>query len=175
MEAEPDAVVGHAVLGVVVGPDLLAALGRADLLPALLRDGLSLLALGALQQVGAENAHRLLAVLELRPLILAGHDDARGEVLDAHSGLDLVDVLAAGAARAVGPDLEFIRAALDVHLFRLGQDGHRPGGSVDPPGRFCHRHPPNPVDPALVLQAAVRALSGDPEDDLLEAANPGRA
>jgi hypothetical protein len=63
--------VGDALVGEVVGADLLAAFARADL-------GASLLvALGAnplllhLVQARPQDSHRSLAVLQLRPLVLA--------------------------------------------------------------------------------------------------------
>jgi hypothetical protein len=42
----------------------------------------------------------------LRALVLALDDDARRQVRDAHGGVGLVDVLAAGAGGAVGVDAQ---------------------------------------------------------------------
>ena len=72
-----DAVVGDPVLGEVVGADLLRALARADL-RAPRRVELGPLALElALVEPRAQDAHRLLAVLQLRLLVLHRDDDAR--------------------------------------------------------------------------------------------------
>ena len=53
-----------------------------------------------LVELGLEHLHRGGAVLVLAALVLAGHDDARGQVAEAHRRLGLVHVLAAGAAGA---------------------------------------------------------------------------
>src|SRR3546814_8426829 len=65
---------------------LLHALDRIELLQAL-----QALLLG---ELGLEHPHGLRSVLELRPLHLARHDDARREVREADSRRRLVDVLA---------------------------------------------------------------------------------
>src|SRR3546814_16838146 len=67
---------------------LLHALDRIELLQAL-----QALLLG---ELGLEHPHGLRSVLELRPLHLARHDDARREVREADSRRRLVDVLATG-------------------------------------------------------------------------------
>ncbi len=89
--------VGEAVLREVVGADLLAAVAGAYLLLAVL--GLELVdALGFdLVEAGAEDAHGLLAVLDLGFFVLAGDDGLRGQVRDADGGVGGVDGLAAGA------------------------------------------------------------------------------
>ena len=58
-----------------------------------------------LVQPGAQDLHGHRAVLVLRALVLAGHDDPGRQMGDAHRGVGLVDVLPAGAAGAVGVDL----------------------------------------------------------------------
>src|SRR5439155_15139110 len=71
-----DAMVGDAVLGKVVGADLLRTLTAADLRTALLRE-LRLLALALeLVQACAQHPHRLHLVLKLRLLVLHRDDDA---------------------------------------------------------------------------------------------------
>src|SRR5690242_2631961 len=80
---QADPVVGHAVLGEVVGPDLLGAVARADLgLAARSLAGELALALG-LEDARAQDLHRLRAVLDLRALVLASDDDAGRQVGDA--------------------------------------------------------------------------------------------
>src|SRR3990172_9201520 len=93
-----DAVVGHPVLGEVVGTYLLGALAGADLGAAGRLDLLALPALLDIEDAGAEDGHRLVAVLELGALVLADGDDAGGDVGDADGGGVLLDVLAAVAA-----------------------------------------------------------------------------
>src|SRR5437870_13326143 len=62
---DADAMVGHAVLREVVGPDLLGALPRSDLFPSGLGLLLVLTVLRLLQQSRTEVPHGLLLVLEL--------------------------------------------------------------------------------------------------------------
>ena len=57
----------------------------------------------------------------LRALVLARHDDAGRQVRDAHRRVGDVDVLAAGAARAVGVDAQVLLVDLDVDV--VGSSG----------------------------------------------------
>src|SRR5579872_2707455 len=102
VEGELDAVVGHAALREVVGADALGAIAAADLQAARLRLGALLLLLLGRQQPCLEERERAGAVLVLRALVLALHHDAARQVGDAHRGVGLVDVLAAGARGAKG-------------------------------------------------------------------------
>ena len=56
------------------------------------------------------------AVLVLRALALAGHDDAGRKMGDAHGGVGRVDMLAAGAGGAIGVDLAIAFIDLDIDL-----------------------------------------------------------
>src|SRR4029450_1789141 len=85
------------LLGAAAALHLVASSGRQ-----LLRLPLTL----GLEKTRAENAQRLLLVLELALLVLAGDDEAGGQVSDADGGVGRVDRLAAGAARPVHVDLE---------------------------------------------------------------------
>ena len=49
------------------------------------------------------------------------HDDAGRQVGDAHGGFRLVDVLAAGAARADHVDAQVLGLDIDIDLLGLGQ------------------------------------------------------
>ena len=156
---EPDAVVGHPVLREVVGADLLRARARADLrqplrrLLGLLRRQL------ALEQPRAQHAHRPVAVLELRLLVLHRDDHAGRLVRDAHGRVGRVDRLPARARGAVDVDLQVVRVDLHVHLLGLGQHRDRRGRGVDAALRLGLGHPLHPVRAALVLEHAVRALA----------------
>ena len=83
-----------------------------------------------LVETRAQDLHRHRPVLVLRALVLAGDDDAGGQVRDAHRRIGLVDVLAAGAARAVGVDAQILVADLDLDLvldLRVDEDGGERG------------------------------------------------
>src|ERR1043166_192874 len=77
---ETDAMIGNAPVGEVVGADLLAAVATAHL--AAPRLGLSRLLplLLDLEQLGLQHLERLLLVLELATLVLAGDDNAGWDV-----------------------------------------------------------------------------------------------
>ena len=66
------------------------------------------------EQLAAQHAHGRLAVLDLGALVLALHHGLGGDVGDAHGGVGLVDVLAAGAGRAVGLHPQVLLVDLQV-------------------------------------------------------------
>jgi hypothetical protein len=88
----------------------------------------------------SEELHRAFAVLQLRAFLLACDDDARGFVGDAYRGLGLVDVLSAGALRAVRIDLEVGRVDLDLDGIVAVDVWIRPLASVT--GTRCTRWTP---------------------------------
>src|SRR6188472_4227551 len=164
------AVVGEAVLGEVVGPDLLGALAGADLRAP--RGGdLGLLALALrLVQTRAEDAHRLLLVLELRLLVLHRDDDAGRQVRDPDRRVGGVDRLPAGAGRAVHVDLEILVLDLDLDVLGLRHYRDGCGRGVDPPLRLRRRDALDTVRAALPFEHGERAVALHGEDRLLDAA-----
>ena len=168
VEGEVDAVVGDPVLLVVVGADLVGAAAGADLAAALGRHLGGLAVLLGLQQACPQHHHRLGPVLDLRLLVLHGHDRAGRDVRDPHGRVRRVDRLPAGAGRAVDVDLEVVGVDLDLDLLRLGQHGHRRGGGVDPALGLGGRHALDAVRAALVLQADVGVGALDDEDGLVD-------
>src|SRR5436309_84414 len=164
--AEP--LVGESILREVVGAHLLGTLAAADLRAAR-RSGLELTALLLTrEETTARHAHRLGAVLQLRPLVLTGHDLAAREVGDPHGGVGRVHALTALAAGAIHVDLEIAFGDLDVDLLGLREHGDGRGRSVDTTLCLGHRHALDAMHARLEFQLAVRAFAGDPEDDLLE-------
>ena len=176
VERQVDAVVGDPALRKVVGADALAErspLPISDLRVAacLLCCSLHLLVVDARGQHG----HRLRLVLVLRAIVLALDHDAGRQVRDAHRGIGLVDVLAAGAGRAEGIDAQFGRVQHDVRdLVGLGQHGDRARGSVDASLRFGRRHALHAMAAGFELELGVGALCRRSGDDFLVAAELGR-
>ena len=104
-----------------VGADL-AAERDVALLARDLRELVGALLAHAFGQARGEDLHRACLVLGLRSLVLARHDDAGGQVGDAHRGVGDVHVLAAGARRPVGVDAQVL--LVDVGLFGGLEGGH---------------------------------------------------
>ena len=102
----------------------------ADLVSTLLRALRLLTRPFRLVDPRAQNLHRLCTVLVLRFLVLAGHDDARGQVADPHRAIGGIHVLAASTLRAVGLDAQVLVIDHDVDLLGLGQDRNRGGAGV---------------------------------------------
>src|SRR3990172_11903922 len=170
-EVVAEALVGDAVLREVVGAHLLRALRAADLgAPSRALPGLALLDLGG-QEPRAQHGHRLGLVLQLRAVVLAGDHEAGRKVRDPDRGVRGVDALPALAAGAVDVDLEVTLLVDDeVDLLRLGQDGDGGRRGVDAALRLGGGDALHAMDAGLELEAAVGALPGDADDDLLEAA-----
>src|SRR5208337_1992047 len=98
----------------IVGPNPLTAVAGADLRLAVRRAGGVKGGALLLIHAGAQDFHRLGAVLVLAALLLHRHDDAGREVGDAHRAVGLVDVLTAGARRAIDVDPQV--ALVDLHV-----------------------------------------------------------
>ena len=170
-----DPVVGDPALREVVGADLLGALAGPDLRAALGRDLRLLVGDRLLEQARAQHPHRLVAVLQLRLLVLhRDHDPAR-LVGDPDRRVGRVDRLPARPRGAVDVDLQVVGVDGDVDLLGLREHGDGRGRGVDPPLRLGLRHPLDAVGAALVLEHRVGAVALDRERDLLEAADLGRA
>ena len=122
-------------------------------------------------QPRSQQRHRARAVLVLRALVLALDDDARRQVRDADRRVGLVDVLAAGARRAIGVDLEVGLVDLDLaDVLGLGKHGDGARRGVDAALRLGLGHALHAMDAGLELQLRVRALARDARDDLAIAA-----
>ena len=128
---ETDAVIGHAVLGLVVGTDLLGTVAVADLALALGTKLCLLLLELHLVQTGAQHLHADLAILNLGALLLRLHHGVGGQVGDAHGGVGGVNALTARARSAVSVDAQVRLVDLDVDLLGLGKHGDGCRGGLD--------------------------------------------
>ena len=162
--------VGDPVLGKVIGADLAASVAGAHLGLPLLGDGGVLPLLLRFIQTGAQDLHGPLPVLVLAAFVLTLHHRAGGQVGDADGGLRLVDVLAACAAGAVGVDLQVLGVDGELHLLRLGHDGHGGGGGLDTAGGFRFRHTLHPMGARFKFQAGVSTRTFHRSYDFLHAA-----
>src|SRR4029077_8988825 len=86
--------------------------------------GLALL-LGPFRESRAEDLHRRVLVRRLAALVLDCDDDAARHVRDPDCRVGLVDVLSAGAGRAVGVDTDVVVGDLDGSgLVEQGRDDY---------------------------------------------------
>ena len=82
----------------------------------------------------------------------------------------LIDVLAAGAARAHRVDPQIVLVDVDVHLFHFRQHGDGRGRCVNATRRFGFRHALHAVHARFKFEFGVGAAAADFGDNLLEAA-----
>jgi hypothetical protein len=166
-------VVGEAVLREVVGTDFVRTIAGAYLLLALL--GLELVDALSLYfvEAGTEDAHGLLAILDLRLFVLAAHHRVGGKMRDADGRVGGVDRLAAGAGGTERVDAEILLFDLDVDFFGFREDGYGDGRGVDAALRFGGGDTLDAVDAGLVLHLSVDALAFHDGGDVLEAAYVG--
>ncbi len=94
-----------------------------------------------------------------------------GQVRQAYGRIRLVDVLAAGARRAVGVDAQ-VRGVdcLGLDFVHLGQHGHGAGRGVDAALRLGGGHTLHAMRARLELQGRIDAAARNAADDLLVAA-----
>ncbi len=112
----------------------------------------------------AEDLHRGRAILDLAALVLAGHHDAGRQVGEADRRIGLVDVLAAGAARAVGVDPQILVVDLDHHVVvDLRHHAHRSERGVAAGRRVVGADPHQAVHPGLALEVAVGVFAAHRE------------
>ena len=106
----------------------------------------------------------------LRTLVLALHDDAAGEMRDAHGGIGHVDVLAAGAAGAEGIDAQVLVLDIDLDfVVHLREDEDAGEGGVAARVGVEGRDADQAVDADFGLQQAVGVLAVDFEGGALDA------
>ncbi len=163
-----DAVVGHARLREVVGPDLLGAVARTDQGPALCGVLFVFFPLLCFEEPGAQNLEGLFLVLPLAAALLALDLDPGGQVGDLHRRVGGVDVLPARPARPGGLDVQLLRLELDVDVLGFRHHRHRHGGGMDAALGLGARDPLHPVHAALILQAPEDLVAGHLENHLLE-------
>ena len=89
---------------------------------------------------------------------------------DTHRRVGGVHALTAVAAGRHGVEADFFGIDHQFHIFHFGKHGHSHGRGVNAAGLLRFRHALHAVHAAFVLQVAVGILSGDFEDDFLEAA-----
>src|SRR6266516_1241925 len=164
-----DAVVGHAILGEVVGTDFLRSVTGTHLGAALAGPGGFLLGDHLIEQARAQHLECPDLVLQLALLVLALNHEIRGQVGDAHGAVGRVDALAARSLRAEDVDPEVLVFDLHVDLLRFGKHRHRRGRRVLAPLPFRDRYALHPVDARFVPQRPVDTGAPGGEDGLLQA------
>src|SRR6202041_2020243 len=133
VEREVDAMIGDAALRKIIGADAFRAVAGADLLATIGRARRVDALLFGVVDARAQDVHRRGAVLVLRTAVLHHHHDAGRKMGDADRRFGLVDVLAAGTLRAHGIDLEIVALDIDIDLLDLRQYRDRRRRGVDAP------------------------------------------
>src|ERR1700733_11233329 len=108
MECQADAVIADAVLREIVSADFLGAVAGLDLAAALGGDQGVLLFLLLLVEAGAQDAHGLGAIFDLRFFVLLRDDQARRNVRDAYGRISRVHGLPARAGGAKRVDAQIL-------------------------------------------------------------------
>ena len=119
------------------------------------------LLLGLLVEPRPENAERRVAVAQLRPFVLTLHDDARGQVRDAHRRVRGVHALPARAGRAINVDAQLVVANVDLDVVDFRHDGDGGEARLSAARGVERRDPDQPVDPGFAPQESVRVLARD--------------
>jgi hypothetical protein len=115
---------------------------------------------GGGEQPGAQDAHRLLLVLQLALLVLAADHDAGRQVRDPDGGVGGVDALPAGPGRAEDVDAQVVLVDLTSTCSASGITSTPAALVWMRPWRLGHRHPLDAVHAALELEQRVRRLAG---------------
>src|SRR6266403_5131550 len=131
MQGQADAVIGYAILRIVVGANFLGAVAGFDLSAALGGQGGLLFFHFLFVEAGAENAHGFGAIFDLRFFVLLRDDEAAGNVRDAHGGVRGVHGLAAGTGRAEGVDAQVLGFDFDVDVVGFREYGYGGGRGVN--------------------------------------------
>src|SRR6185295_18844953 len=97
MQCHPDAMICHSILWKVVGANLLASLARAHLRLAILGNFRFLPLPLRLDDSCSQGPHRFVAILQLRPLVLAAYHHTGWNMGDPHRRFCRIDTLASGA------------------------------------------------------------------------------
>src|SRR6266513_6137542 len=107
-----------------------------------------------------QHFERELAIAPLAALGLASDDDPTGLVHDAHSGFDLIHVLAAFASAAKGVDLQISRVNLERGgIGDLRDNINTRKGSVTPLVCIKRRYSHKPMDASVGLKMSIRILT----------------
>src|SRR6185437_2129951 len=117
-----------------------------------------------------QHLHRLLTVLVLRALILAGDDDVGGKMRHADGRIGGVDVLAALAAGAIGVDAQILRLDVDfngVVDFRRDEDAGERG--VAALGGIERRDSHQAMHAGFAGEQSIGVFAGDGEGGGLDA------
>ena len=153
------AVVGYAPLRKVVGADALRTVAAADeALATGVVFGL-VAAVVVIVQPRAQNFEGFVLIFELTALVLAGDDNARGEVGYSYGRFGLVYLLAARARRAVNVNPYVLVANLHFDVLGLGKHGDGGRGGVYAALGLRFGHALNAVNAAFELELFVGTLA----------------
>lgn len=157
-------VVGDAVLGVVVGADFFGAHSSADGGLSLAFERPQAFFFFDFPELGTENFERDFPVSDLGALFGTEDDNVGGDMGQADSGVDFVDVLTAGASGADELPIKIFLADFKSFGVDDRQYSHRSCGSVNPALGFGFGHALDTVDARFVFEKSVDVFAGDFDD-----------
>src|ERR1700719_1400484 len=170
MQGQADAVIGYAILRIVVGADFLGAVAGFDLSAALGGQGGLLFFHFLFIEAGAQDAHGFGAIFDLRFFVLLRDDQAAGNVRDAHGGVSGVHGLAAGTGGTEGVDSQVLGFDFDVDIVGFRKHGHGCGGSVNAALLLGGGNALHAVHATFVFQFRIHFVALNGGDDFLDSA-----
>lgn len=153
-----ETVIGEAVLGEVVGFDLLGAGTGTDSLRALGGEGGEATVFLCLPKLGTEEIESDFFVSGLIALFTDKCDDAGRDVGEANGSIDLVDVLTTWATGTGELPFKIFVADFELVSFDFGKNGNGSGAGMDAPLRFGFWDSLDAVDARFVLKCFISAV-----------------
>src|SRR5262245_3776612 len=130
-----------------------------------------LLLLFHLKKPRTQYSHGLLAILDLRFLVLHRDDRVGGQVRDSDSRVSSVHRLTAWPRRAEGVDTEVLGVDLDVYLFRFRKHRHCDRRCVYATRCFRLWNSLNSMNSRFVLKLGVNPIALDEQYSFLDSAD----
>src|SRR5262249_2632585 len=155
----------------IVGSDLLATVAGAHHAAPLSADLFLLFLQLYFVKSRAQHALGFGAILDLRFLILAGDNQPRRQVRDAHSGVSRIDALSAWPRGTERVNADVLRIDLDLDFVRFRKNGDRYGGGMNASLLFGRRDTLHAMNAAFVFELAIDLVAVDQRDDFLEPAD----
>ena len=165
--------VGDSSLREVIRSYSFRAVARADLIFSIFRVFVAILRVIKIVKPALHNFHCFFPVFELGSFVLTSYYYAGRQMSHSDARFRFIHVLPARTARTISVDFQIFFVYIDFDVNRLGQNGDRHRGRLNPPLRFRFRNSLHAMNAALEFKFTVRALSAYRKDNLFYAAEFG--